>query len=49
MSIDGIEDVLDIIRQRPDIKEVLLVTQDAYDDASLHFKQFVEGLPDETA
>ena len=49
MSLDGIEDVIDIIRGRTDVKEVILVLQKEYDDMSQHFKQFVEGLPDESA
>lgn len=49
MSLDGIEDVIEIIRGRPDVKEVILVLQKEYDDMSEHFKNFVEGLPYESA
>jgi hypothetical protein len=49
MSLDGIEGVIEIIEQRPDVKKVILVTQESYDEASVHFKNVIERVPDESA
>ncbi len=49
MSLEGIESVIDIIRSRPDIQGVFLITKKESDEMSKHFKDLVERIPDEPA
>lgn len=41
MSLDGIEDVVQIIRSRPDIFDIMIVTNKEQEEMTTHFQELM--------